>query len=338
MKLHLSSNLLTLAMMATVAGSAFAAEPTVEVVSPVNEASYSKTWTPARDSHTTVQYSTVKSEGDVYIRTSLRGDSTLNIEAESIEAAGKVSISTSSGDVTLGDVKAGDMQISTQKGNITLTGNIQSAAADGSTISVSCNGTPGNIILDGASISNVGLTNSYWDENWQQAFGSYAISGDTTLSGVYFGGGTVDVAEGAKLSLDNVLFTTRENSNKGMSADTSLVLGDNVTLTLNAGDTIDVKSLSIGNDVDIIITLSNDEFLALDDSEFNVFSVVDGEIDFSNVNFTFTDGEQYKSGTVSSTGGSICVTGSQLIVIPEPTTATLSLLALCGLAARRRRK
>ena len=326
-------------MLAMAAGSAFAVEPTVQVVAPVNEASYSKTWLPARDSHTTVQYSTVKSAGDVYIRTSLRGDSTLNIVADSIEAAGKVSVSTSSGDITIGDVKANDMQISTNKGNIILTGNIQSAVADGSTISISANGTPGGyIILDGASISNVGLSNSYWDENYNQAYGQFSISGDTKLSGVYFDGASVDVAAGATLSLDNVLFTTRENSNKGLSASTSLVLGDNVTLTLNAGDTLDVKSLTIGNNVDFVVTLSSEEFLALEDSKFDLFSVVEGEVDFSNVSFTFTDGEQFKTGTIDATAGSICVTNTQIVYVPEPATATLSLLALCGLAARRRRK
>ena len=59
---------------------------------------------------------------------------------------------------------------------------------------------------------------------------------------------------------------------------------------------------------------------------------------FSNVSFTFTDGEQFKTGTIDATAGSICVTNTQIVYVPEPATATLSLLALCGLAARRRRK
>ena len=41
---------------------------------------------------------------------------------------------------------------------------------------------------------------------------------------------------------------------------------------------------------------------------------------------------------VSGKGSFVGLTGASFAVIPEPATATLSLLALCGLAARRRRK
>ena len=41
---------------------------------------------------------------------------------------------------------------------------------------------------------------------------------------------------------------------------------------------------------------------------------------------------------VSGNGSFVGLTGASFAVIPEPATATLSLLALAGLAARRRRK
>ena len=51
--------------------------------------------------------------------------------------------------------------------------------------------------------------------------------------------------------------------------------------------------------------------------------------------YSFADGE-IKNITVEDTENGVVVKGTA--VIPEPTTATLSLLALAGLAARRRRK
>lgn len=53
------------------------------------------------------------------------------------------------------------------------------------------------------------------------------------------------------------------------------------------------------------------------------------------MSFTFSDGEQMKSGFITAGGGTITVTGSYNV--PEPTDAALSLLALVGLASRRRR-
>ena len=104
---------------------------------------------------------------------------------------------------------------------------------------------------------------------------------------------------------------------------------------LNAGDTLNVKDLTIGNGVEIIITLSNDAFMALDNTTFDIFSVQEGDVDLTGATISFTDGEQKKTGTIKAEGGKITVTDSY--VVPEPTTAVLSLLALCGLAARRRR-
>ena len=44
------------------------------------------------------------------------------------------------------------------------------------------------------------------------------------------------------------------------------------------------------------------------------------------------------SSLINSTHGTIAINGGSALQIPEPTTATLSLLALAGLAARRRRR
>lgn len=337
MKLHLFKALSSTVVMMTAAGScAFAAD--AEIKGPINQTGeYSDRYFHSKP--TTVEYVSIKSDG-VRIDSVKNGTGAVNLGFGSIDAGENgVTISTYIGDIALGDVNAGYINVSTNKGNITITGSVQ-ASSGGSAISISGDdATGGSFILDNASLSNVGLSNQWFDESYNVIYdGNVVISGSTTLTDVYFAAGSVEVEDGSSIVLDNVLFTTLENSNNGRPADAGLVLGDNVTLTLNAGNTLNVRELAVGSGVDIIVTLSNEEFLTLDNREFNIFSVENGAIDFSEVNFTFTDGEQYKSGTISATGGTISVTGSQLIAVPEPTAATLSLLALCGLAARRRRK
>ena len=248
-----------------------------------------------------------------------------------------VRLTTSIGNITLGDVEAEYLQVSTKQGDITLTGTIN-CTGNASNIAISGDSTAGgNIILNGADLSGVSLENYCFDDSYNLVpIGKIEITGNTTLNGVYFKAGTVDVAEGANLTLIDSAFTNRQESIDGTPANTDLVLGDNVTLTLSGAEPLSVKSLTIGEGVDLIISLNADEFVSLEDSVFELFSVEEGGVDLSSVNFTFTDGVQYKSGTVSSNGGSITITNSY--TVPEPTTATLSLLALAGLAMRRRRK
>ena len=313
-------------MMSAAVGSVSAAEPIIVQVAPIEQTEeYYETCRPSGTADTTVKYSSIKSDASVTVRTAFDRGYAYNMEFGNIEAGNKVTISTHRGDITLGDVQAKDMGVSTSKGNITVTGTLN-LSEKGSTIAITGGGENGTIILDGADITNVALCNEG---------GTIAISGDTTLSNVAFEESTVEVAEGTSLTLENVAFTSFENSNNELPALSDLVLGDNVVLTLNAGDALKVKELTIGNGVEIIITLSDEAFAALDNTTFNIFSVQEGEVDLTGATVSFTDGEQTKTGTIKAEGGKITVTDSY--VVPEPTTAVLSLLALCGLAARRRR-
>ncbi|MBQ2814947.1 MAG: PEP-CTERM sorting domain-containing protein [Akkermansia sp.] len=89
----------------------------------------------------------------------------------------------------------------------------------------------------------------------------------------------------------------------------NLILGDNVAITLN------------------VDSLDNIEGITLFKNAGNVTG-----LDALTVTFVDATGAE-KEAAVSFSNGSV-VTGS----VPEPTTATLSLLALAGLAARRRRR
>ena len=84
----------------------------------------------------------------------------------------------------------------------------------------------------------------------------------------------------------------------------------------------------------IVVNLSEEAFNNLDGKRFDLFSV--DEQALADADIVFTNGTQTKIGTITTDGGSVTVTNTKLV--PEPTTATLSLLALAALAARRRRK
>ena len=107
----------------------------------------------------------------------------------------------------------------------------------------------------------------------------------------------------------------------------SLTLGSNVELhLLNLGMLEKGKSITLFtgvtgftySDADSVATLSDDD----------ISTGVDASQIFGNVDSGFF--------TVKYDGNNVILTASSNV--PEPTTATLSLLALMGLAARRRRR
>ncbi len=246
------------------------------------------------------------------------------VEATNLKATGTVKVFARTGDVTLSNVEGSFLQLSTQNGNITLSGDIK-AEGNASTVTVA---NQGDIILDGANCENVSVGYNF-------SGGEILISGNTSLSNVFFEADAVNVADDANLTLDDVFFTNRNGIEQDLGASAALTLGDNVTLTLAEGSKLDVTELTVGTGLNLVITLSEEAFATLDNTTFDIFSVQEGEVDLTGATISFTDGEQKKTGTIKAEGGSITVTDSY--VVPEPTTAVLSLLALCGLAARRRR-
>lgn len=336
----MKKTLLTTALLA-LGTSAFAAV-TVEEAGSINQtADYTKNWVTGRDTDTIVKYGSIQTEGSVYINHApLRGNSTFSVEVDSIKAnGGNVHINTSAGDITLGDVEAACIQAATNNGNIRITGTLNVTDTDGAYLVAAAYGGTGSIILDNATVKNVSLETNL--EN-----GTIEFSGEVTLTDVYLKATTVEIADGARLTLDNAVFVDRGSYEQGLvtEAITGLAVGDNVTLTLSGDQPLEVASLSMGSGVSFVVELSDEVFENLDNTEINLFSIVgedEDDIDLTGVKFTFTnaDGTEAKSGTITAgSGGSITVTNSYTVSIPEPATATLSLLALAGLCARRRRK
>jgi hypothetical protein len=135
---------------------------------------------------------------------------------------------------------------------------------------------------------------------------------------------------------------------------------DTHTLTLHSGSSLVLDQSHIDLDggcltlnmqgedkINLVLTLDG---MLMEDSIINLFSDIGTLKLGADLQYTSTDTYEFNANdyfTGSMIGedtmmqfqnGSLTVTGLVTPMVPEPTTATLSLLALAGLAARRRRK
>ncbi len=188
-----------------------------------------------------------------------------------------------------------------------------------------------------------------------EASRTYEVAGAITLhngtlclqDGVIIKAASLEIAAGANLELavtpstDAYAVGLAETATGAPIAATlhnDLVLQDNSRLTLNGG-ALDMQGndVTIGNGV--VMHIIMDSLDNLEGSTIALFLNAGNAdaITLDNVNFIFTDDEEWKSGDITyNNDGTITVSNTK--VIPEPTTATLSLLALAALAARRRRR
>ena len=151
--------------------------------------------------------------------------------------------------------------------------------------------------------------------------GQVTLNEDASVGGIVVNGGKLAVAGDATTGSITVTSGTIE-----FDSSTQLTLVENATI-------------SIADGVKVVVKMSAEDLVKLNNGEdvsITLFDSATSTLEFDNTLITFTDGEQSVDKTVtgSATGGAVTVTGS----IPEPTTATLSLLALAALASRRRRK
>ena len=189
--------------------------------------------------------------------------------------------------------------------SVTSTGKIKSKDGNGGTITVN---SGANVQLQGAASSELDLV--------VQGGKVSVLENCTTasLSDVTMNGGELiikgDIKTGA-LTLNEGALTFDFSYGKTPLLDlggNDLVIGDDVSITLN------VKNMEEVADEYVLFT-NLGETSGLDSVEIELVSLEDNQ--------TKTVRASYSNGAV--------------VLIPEPTTATLSLLALAGLAARRRR-
>lgn len=211
--------------------------------------------------------------------------------------------SLSGGPATLEIGEDVTLSVGSKNGKVANAGtvNVTTDILDGGSLKVYQNATMSNIELDGGTIDILQAT----DPN-ASGLQEVAIISDLTMNS-----GTLNISGDVKtgaLTLNDGIVNFSGDYAIDLGGE-DLILGDNVAITLN------VDSLDNIEGVELFQTTGN----------------VTG-LDALTVTFVDSTGAT-KVTSVSYNNGSV-VTSSA----PEPTTATLSLLALAGLAARRRRK
>lgn len=162
----------------------------------------------------------------------------------------------------------------------------------------------------------------------------FTILDGSVVEGLTMTTGTVNIS--GEVSLTNVTFGTVINA-----AELMMLGGETDTLTvyIQQGSVINADDLNLGDGTNVAVVLDEGviyedgmELFTLTGSDSTQISELEAALGNNLAVYEYgnTEGE----GTVvENATGSIATN-----VVPEPTTATLSLLALCGLCARRRRK
>ena len=173
-----------------------------------------------------------------------------------------------------------------------------------------------NITITGGQVKNYGVLN-----------------GDISVQG-----GVLELLAG---NVGDITMTVGEIIVQSNSITGNLTLnGGTITFAEGAVLTLSGDSTVALNGASVIVQVSADTLAGLEQgSNVTLFDVGTGTLDFNNTVVTFVNGEDSVQAIVSGAAAD-SANGGQVIVnavIPEPTTATLSLLALAALAARRRR-
>lgn len=167
--------------------------------------------------------------------------------------------------------------------------------------------------------------------------GGEFVNYGTTDSSILVDGGTLTLNAGvlADITLNSGSIVVNSDSTTGTLTlnGGTIIFEENAKLTLVNG-----AELNLTNTV-IEVLVSEETLAGLKDGSSDpvtLFETQDVTTDLKGITVNFTDGTNDLTAKVDGTadGTGVVIT----TIVPEPTTATLSLLALAGLAARRRRK
>ncbi len=182
----------------------------------------------------------------------------------------------------------------------------------------------GDITVDGGTFT---MENGAVAAGLTATSGTVSLSGSVTFTGAVSLGGSVSESSLALLGGDTETLTVY------IAKDTNIVLDDSIL-------SVDGQQFVVGDNTEIIVDLGNvayeegTQLFTLSGSDGTLLTDTAAALE-DKVTVTWEDEE---SGTRQEASGAAVSGSIATVVVPEPTTATLSLLALCGLCARRRRK
>ena len=255
-----------------------------------------------------IKNSTVKGNNVIFDGKAVRLQSSSTLEATNVTLAGGTG------------VWSGAQVIATNQVTVQETANTSSASIQANVILLESTGSIKDTEFTADTISISGSSLQIGGDNGNKVSADSIVLESGTLSlaeaaltetSITMNGGSLNILNNVEVGA-----LTLNDGTLNFSGDyvidlgnEDLILGDNVAITLN------------------VDSLDNIEGITLFKNAGNVTG-----LDELTVTFMDATGAE-KEAAVSFSNGSV-VTGS----IPEPTTATLSLLALAGLAARRRRR
>ena len=264
---------------------------------------------------------------------------------------------------TTGTIYSGEQSHMKDNGQGQQVWNSDAFAADGTTRKLTINTAGDNHATSAAIVGNLNISKSgegkqtfsgdisQWSGNITVTAGELVFNNAVSVAEVSVTGGTLTVGTydgtGTLTTEQSLTATSKATFGAGAVVNANLVLSSGATVTM-------AEALTMGSTLTLSegMTLSGDLVSTIkgmsDDGTVDLFTGVDalylgdsttasGALDAtSGVNLdTYFDFEGASKYYLGYSGGNVF---AGVMPIPEPTTATLSLLALAGLAARRRRK
>lgn len=267
--------------------------------------------------------------------TNIMADGSPNTAENTMQLLGCEVNNYSSGKITVVndlEVKA-DTQVSNE-GSISAEAlTISDSASVTNAAGATLQATDGDVVVSGsASLTNDGNIQA----DYFQVKGNAEVTNAGTVEGITWlqGEATLTLAEGSELDTVYVSGTSSLNVEGAVTLNGKLAqynAKDGAQIVFEEGSSLDMQGNSI--------TLGDVKLV------FNVDGTVDSADDISVSSFIMNlgDASDIDESTVVTVMGSDGSTaevslGELNVIVPEPATATLSLLALAALAARRRRK
>ncbi len=266
--------------------------------------------------------------------TSISENNTLKLGSNTAAGTGKIEMNANTELILADGVSAGNdihmyssAKISTAAGeSATLTGNIVESTA-GSDLTLAGNITISNstvgvdLVLE--SSSNVILDNVTLDAATQVTAGAGAT---VSYVNIEMTGSTV-VDAGKLPTFETSQGTTEENVQAFTISGLNAAIVQSTTDSLTLDILMDTAQLDAFN-----AAYNNGEIVVF---ELDGITSLDPALDYTNITLDINNGA-FTQGILGFTNGG--TGGNIMLYIPEPSTATLSLLALAGLLARRRRQ